>query len=117
MEKFEKMRRKFSTEFKKEKVKLIDEGKISVLELSRIYEVSTTAIYKWLIQYSTKYTRSERIVVEKISEEQKTKEYQKRIAELEQIVGQQYLQLLYKDTVIKTASEQYGEDIEKKFKS
>lgn len=117
MENFEKMRRRFSTDFKKEKVKLIDEGKISVSELSRMYEVSPTSIYKWMMKYSTKYTRSERIVVEKISEEFKTKEYLKRIAELEQVVGQQYLQLLYKDTVIKTASEQYGEDIEKKFKS
>jgi transposase-like protein len=117
MEKFEKMRRRFSTDFKKEKVKLIDEGKIRVSELSRMYEVSSTSIYKWMMQYSTKYTRSERIVVEKISEELKTKEHLNRIAELEKVVGQQYLQLLYKDQIIKTASEEYGEDIEKKFKS
>jgi len=117
MEKFEKMRRRFSTDFKKEKVKLIDEGKISVSELSRMYEVSPTSIYKWMMHYSTKYTRSERIVVEKISEELKTKEHLNRIAELEKVVGQQYLQLLYKDQIIKTASEEYGEDIEKKFKS
>lgn len=117
MENFEKMRRRFSTDFKKEKVKLIDEGKISVSELSRMYEVSPTSIYKWMMKYSTKYTRSERIVVEKISEELKTKEHLKKIAELEQIIGQQHLQLLYKNQIIKTASELYGEDLEKKFKS
>ena len=116
MEKFEKMRRRFSTDFKKEKVKLIDEGKISVSELSRMYEVTSTAIYKWMNKYSTKYTKGERVVVEKISEEIKTKEYLNRIAELEKVVGQQYLQIMYKDQIIKTASEQYGEDIEKKFK-
>ena len=42
-----KKRRTFSLAFKKEKVGLLDEGKISVKELSDIYEVSATAIYKW----------------------------------------------------------------------
>lgn len=117
MEKFEKMRRRFSTDFKKEKVKLIDEGKISVSALSRMYEVSPTSIYKWLYHFSTKYTRGERVVIEKISEESQTLELRKKVAELEQFVGQQHLQLIYKDNIIKCASELYGEDIEKKYKS
>jgi len=59
--------RQFSTDFKKEKVKQIDDGKITVLQLSRIYEVSSTAIYKWIRKYSRYAGQNERVVVQKES--------------------------------------------------
>lgn len=117
MEKTKKVRRTFSTEFKKEKVSLIEEGKITVSELSKIYEVSQTAVYYWLQKYGKNYQKAERVVVEKVSEETKTLELQKRIAELERVIGKQQLQLIYKDSVIQSASELLGEDVEKKFDS
>ena len=42
-----RVRRTFSNTFKREKIELIDQGKLSVKELSLIYEVSETAIYNW----------------------------------------------------------------------
>jgi transposase-like protein len=107
--------RTFSNAFKKEKVKMIDEGKLSVRQVSDIYDVSTTAVYNWLRKFS-RFSKDERIVVEKISEAQKNKELQNQIRDLEQAVGRKQLELDYYKEVVKVTSETLGEDIEKKYK-
>jgi transposase len=116
MENLKKVRRTFSTEFKKEKVTLIEQGKLKVSDVCKMYDVTAAAVYKWLRKYSN-YQKTERLVVEKTSEETKTLELQKKVAELERIIGQQQLQLIYKESIINCASNLYGEDIEKKYKS
>lgn len=110
-----KVRRTFSTAFKKEKVELLDSGKITVSELSAVYEVSPTAIYKWRRRYSN-LRPSERVVIEKISEEAKNKELLQRISELERIIGKKQLELDYYKTAINVLSEEEGEDLLKKYK-
>lgn len=115
MKNTKQQRRIFSTDFKKEKVALYDAGKISVKELSDIYEVSHTAVYKWIKKFS-KLAKTERIVVEKISEEQKNKELLKRIEELERAVGKKQLELDYYKTTIDVIQEREGEDLIKKYK-
>ena len=117
MEKNIKMRRTFSTEFKKEKVLLIEQGKLKVSEVSKMYEVTQTAVYKWLLKYGKSYSKTERLVVEKISEEAKTLDLMRKVAELERVIGKQQLQIIYKEAVIQSASEIIGEDIEKKYNS
>lgn len=111
-----KQRRVFSSEFKKEKVDLIEKGKLRVSDICKTYEVSQTAVRKWLLKYG-KLQASERVVVEKIGEEKKNIELLKRVAELERIIGQQQMQLIYKEAVIECGSEHFGIDIEKKFNS
>jgi transposase len=111
-----KIRRVFSKEFKREKVALIEQGKLRVSEVCKTYEVSQTAVRKWLVQYG-KLAKTERIVVEKISEEIKNIELLKKIAELERVVGKQQVQLIYKDSVIECGSELLGVDLEKKYNS
>jgi transposase-like protein len=117
MEKNNKMRRTFSTEFKKEKVLLIEQGMLKVSEVSKMYEVTQTAVYKWLLKYGKTYSKTERLVVEKISEEAKTLDLMRKVAELERVIGKQQLQIIYKEAVIQSASEIIGEDIEKKYSS
>lgn len=106
--------RTFSATFKQDKVKLLDSGKISVLELSKIYDVSIASIYKWKKKYSA-LQPGERIVVEKISEEKKNIELLKQIRELEQIIGKKQIELDYYKSAIEILSEQQGEDLLKKF--
>ena len=117
MEKSIKMRRTFSTEFKKEKVLLIEQGKLKVSEVCKMYEVTHTAVRKWLLKYGKSYSKTERMVVEKISEEAKTLDLMRKVAELERVIGKQQLQIIYKDAVIQSASELIGENIEKKYNS
>jgi len=116
METTNKRKRSFSTTFKKEKVELLDQGKISVKEICAIYEVSPTSVYKWKKKYSKYYSHSERIVVEKISEEKKNIELLKQIAELERVVGKKQMELDYYKTTLEVLSEESGEDLKKKFK-
>lgn len=110
-----KVRRTFSTTFKKEKVALIEQGSISVRELSVIYEVTPAAIYKWLRKFSN-IAQTERVVVEKISEEAKNKELLLRIAALERAVGKKQLELDYYKSAVEELSEQEGRDVLKKYK-
>lgn len=114
--KISKTRRVFSIAFKKEKVSLIEQGKLRISEICAIYEVSDTSVRKWIKKYG-KLEKSERIVVEKISEQTKTLALLKKVAELERVIGVQQLQIIYKDSVIENASLLVGEDIEKKYDS
>lgn len=110
-----KTNRQFSTAFKKEKVELLDKGKITVTELSKIYNVSPTAIYKWKKKFS-RLEKTERFVIEKISEEKKNIELLNQVKELEQIIGKKQIELDYYKTAIDVLSEQEGEDLLKKLK-
>ena len=110
-----KTRRTFSEAFKREKVELIDQGKLSVKELSKIYEVSDRAIYNWLQKFS-KYATGERVVVEKISEAKKNIELHNRVRDLEQALGRKQLELDYYKEVVSIISEEEGDDVAKKHK-
>ena len=115
MENKKEIRRTFSTTFKKEKVSLLNQGKTTVSELSKIYDVSPTAIYKWIKKY-TGTSKTERVVIEKISEEKKNIELMKRIRDLEQALGKKQLELDYYKEVVEIINDQEGVDIEKKSK-
>lgn len=109
----EKSRRVFSDAFKREKVSMIENKEITVLQLSRLYEVSSTAIYKWRRKYGTQ-SRSERIVVEKESEGKKTEQLLFKLKEREQVIGSQQIEIRYLKEVIKYWSKDLGIDLEKK---
>ncbi len=112
-----KVRRTFSETFKREKVKMLEAKQITVTQLSRIYEVSETAIYQWIRNYSTVLGLGEKIVVEKESEGAKTLALMKRVAELERVVGQKQLEIDYFKKLIDLIEEEIGEDMKKKFES
>lgn len=109
--------RRFSEAFKKEKVKLIENRQFTVKQLSRIYEVSETAIYKWIRTYSTKISKSEKVVIEKESEGAKTLELLNQVAKLERKIGQKQLEIDYLEKVIELGNEEVGFDIKKKYAS
>ncbi len=112
-----KVRRTFSEPFKREKVKMLEDRQITVKQLSRIYEVSEAAIYKWVRKYSAVLGLGEKIVVEKESEGIKTLALMKRVAELERVVGQKQLEIDYFKKLIDLIEEEIGEDMKKKFGS
>jgi transposase-like protein len=118
MEKKEKMEEKrirtFSTAFKKEKVQLIEEGKITVVQISKLYEVSRKAVYDWLKKYG-RLPATERYVIEKKSESMKNIELLKKIEELERVIGRQQVEILYNEEIIKLGSEIVGDDLKKKY--
>jgi transposase len=109
--------RTFSEEFKRQKVQEIEQRITTIREISKQYEVNPSAIRKWLIRYSTTYTIGIRTIVESESDTKKLIELQKKIAELERLIGQKQIQLDFKDKMIELAEEYYRIDIKKKFES
>lgn len=104
----------FSESFRRQKVREIERNLTTVLEVSREYEVSTTAVYNWLYKYSTLRAKQVRQIVEPMSDAHKIKELKKKIEELERLVGQKQIQLEFKEKMIELAEEMYQVDIKKK---
>lgn len=108
-----KYNRHFSLEFKKEKAKAIASGKLSVKDLCALYEISRTAVYKWLYLY-TQVEKGTKTVLQMDSEEQKTKELLTKIADLERVIGRKQLEIDYLSKLIEISGEELGLDLKKK---
>jgi transposase len=106
--------RNFSDEFKKSKVKDLLEKRITIRDLSRLYQVSRTSVYKWIYLYSD-IKQGTKQVVQMDSEQTKTKYWQQKCAELERLYGQKQLELEYLSKVLELASEEVGYDVKKKY--
>jgi transposase len=110
-----KSNRYFSDDFKKQKVKEITSKKITIREVSIIYDVAVQTVYKWLYKYSTDYQKQTKVVVEMESEAQKTLFYKDRVADLERLIGQKQIQIEFLEKLIEIASEEFQTDVKKKF--
>jgi len=106
--------RYFSESFKKNKVRDYENNLVNIAELCREYQVSRSAVYKWIYKYSTQYHREERQVVEKKSDTRKIKALEEKVKELERTVGQKQIQIDFYAKMIELAEEKYKIDIKKK---
>jgi transposase len=109
--------RYFSESFRQARVREIERNLVTVTGVCREYEVSKSAVYKWIYKYSTFRKRQIRQIIEPMSDTQKIKELRAKIKELEQLVGQKQIQLEFKDKMIEIAEEMYRVDIKKKLGS
>lgn len=109
--------RRFSEEFKKQKVQEIQSKSTTISEVCKAYEVADTNVRKWIAKYSSNYQKGIVTIVESESDTKKLIEAKKRIAELERLIGQKQIQLEFKDKMIELAEEYYQIDIKKKFES
>lgn len=112
-----RVNRYFSESFKRKKVQEIEKNISTVREVCREYEVSTTAVYKWLYKYSRNRKRGVKQVVELMSDTRKLQDLKARIRELEQMLGQKQFEIEFKDKMIDIAEEMYDIDIKKKLGS
>lgn len=110
-------RRIFSEAFKRQKVQLIVEKKISIKDISKLYGVATMTVYRWLYRYSPHYNKGTIQVVQMESEEQRTKELLVELAKLERVIGQKQVQLEYLERLIAIAGEALQIDLKKNFAS
>lgn len=111
----ERRRRHFSDSFKIQKVRELETGKTKVSELCKQYEVADTNVYRWLNKFGTMKDKKEKLIVETDSDTRQLLELKKKVAELEQIIGQKQILIDFKDKMIDLAEETYGVDIKKKF--
>lgn len=110
-----RQRRTFSLAVKKKVVKDIENGRCSVLEASRELGVSDRSIYNWLNIYSRYLKSSKELVVQDKSESYRSKELEKKIMELEAMIGRQHLENELLNKLIELAGQEYGSDLKKSF--
>jgi transposase len=111
----ERQNRYFSESFRRKKVSEIERNISTIAEISREYQVSTTAIRKWLYKYSAMLKKGERQVVESKSDTRKIQQLKDQVKELEHIIGQKQLLIDFQQKAIELAEQEYGIDIKKKF--
>jgi transposase len=110
----ERRLRTFSEELKRKLVREIEQKKSSIAQISRQYEVTENTISKWLKKYGMDKETKVRTIVELESDTLKILAYQKKIAELEQLVGQKQVFIEFQNKMIELAEQEYKIDIKKK---
>lgn len=111
----ERQHRFFNESFKRAKVSEIERNILSVSELCREYQLSRSAVYKWIYKYSQMRKRENRQIVEPESETRKVLLLKQEVSELQRVIGEKQLKLDFLEKMITLAEEEYGVDIKKKF--
>lgn len=107
--------RRYSDEFKKQLVQDFESGKYSVPQLERLHGVSNPTIYNWIYKFSTFNEHGFRVVEMKQSSNEKVKELEKRIKELEGAVGRKQIKIDYLEKMMEIAKEELDIDIKKNY--
>lgn len=109
-----KRRRKFTEEFKKSCVRDFERGKLTVLQMSKNYDIHDVLIYRWIRKYSVYSQKGFQVVVEKKSLSKKNKELRDRIAALEATLGRKQMEIEYFQKLVELSSEELEVDLKKK---
>jgi transposase-like protein len=113
----ERRMRTFSEELKQKLVREIEQKKTTIAQISRQYEVRENTVSKWLKKYGMDKKQKVRTIVECESDTVKMLNYQKKIAELEQLVGQKQVVIEFQNKMIELAEQEYKIDIKKKLET
>ena len=115
----------FSDDFKKQKVKELDDktiaiGRHSACQLVTLYSISRTTVYKWLAKYSVHYHKETKMVVQAgcrpmESETHKLQSVLQRQAELERIIGQKQMEIDFLNKLLEIGSHELKIDLKKSF--
>lgn len=109
----ERRRRRFSEGFRKEQVKLIESGNLTIGEVSRLYEVKRDSIKRWLLKYGKKELPGP-ILISTAKEVDRVKELEKENRRLKELIGEQQVELVYKNELLRLSRDRLGDDFEKK---
>lgn len=109
----ERRRRRFATDFRIKQVQLIESGKITIQEVSKLYEVKVDCIQRWLVKFGSK-PLPKPIIISDGSEISRLKELEKENKRLLEIIGSQQVELFYQRALVDVAKSKLGEDFEKK---
>lgn len=110
-----RQRRIFSDTFKREKVNEIVSGNYTISSFCKLWDVSSTSVYRWVEEYTPEHKKRTTMVVQKDSENTKTDELTQKVAKLEQALGQKQMQLDYLEKLVELVSKEYDVDVKKNF--
>lgn len=105
--------RVFSEDFKKARIKEYESGQYTISELSRIFKINDSVLYRWVHKYSS-YNKNAAVIVEiKDSATARLKDYESKIAQLERALGQKQIHIDFLEKMIDLAKEHYDIDLKK----
>jgi len=110
----ERQNRYFSEDFRRKVVNDLDRKIVTISEIVSTYQVSRSAIYKWIYKYSTMKKRGKKMVIEAESDTRKIVQLQDKIKELERAVGQKQVKIDYLEKMIELTEEDLKIRIKKK---
>lgn len=106
--------RVFSEDIRKEVVRKVESGELTVTQAAREYSISSNqSIYTWLYRYSRTLKKGTRLVMEKDSLDQSNEALKKKIKELEAALGRKSLEADLYRIMIEEASKEFKVDIKK----
>src|SRR5699024_4125192 len=106
-------RRTFSEQIRKQTVDEFRSGKYSVKELADLYHCSKQTIYRWIHKNSPADQPKINVVEMSESADQKVKELQQKIAQLEQTIGKKQVKIDFQAKMIELAESEYNLDLKK----
>ena len=108
--------RLFSEEIKKEVVKEIELGNLTVIQAARLYDIkSNQTVYRWIYKYSRTLKKSTRLVMEKDSIDFKLTQLEEKTRQLEAALGRKQLELDIYKQMVDLASKDLAIDLKKNF--
>ena len=107
----------FSESLKKQIVKELVNKRLTIQQVMLEHQVSRQSVYRWLYKYSPLHEQKCTLVVQMQSEEQRKRELQQRVADLERIVGQKQLEIDFLNKLLEVGSKELGFDLKKSFSS
>lgn len=111
----ERQHRRFSEEFRREQVKLIEKGERTIAQVSQLYEVKRDNVRRWVKQYGV-IERPEMIMIHTQEEVNRIKDLETQVTRLTEVIGKLHVEMLYKDELLDLAKQQLGPGFEKKTK-
>ena len=108
------MNRYFSEDLKRKIVSELERKLVTKAEICREYQVSRTAVDKWVYKYSRMKKKKERLVYESDSDTRKIAALKKEIAELKQMVGDKQIKIEFLEKMIELTEEDLGIKFKKK---
>ena len=103
----------FSEKFKRAIVKEYTSGNFKVGQLCKIHQLHNQNVYNWIYKYSN-ISKPEKVIVElKKSTTQKLTDYEKRIAELEKLIGRKQVEIEYLKKIKEVADDELGTNLKK----
>ena len=108
-------RRIFSDPLKRKIVKDIEHNKVSISAVCREYLVCSQTVYNWLNKYSRHLQSGQNLVIQMESEQYRSKELEKKVAELEAAVGRKQMEIDFLNKLIEVAGDELKVDLKKNF--
>jgi transposase len=105
--------RQYSEQVRRKAVDEFRSGKFTAKELSELYHCAEQTIYNWIYKYSPGDSPKINVVEMSKSADQKLKDLQNKIAELEQALGRKQIQLDFYEKMAELAKEEYNIDLKK----